>query len=92
VQIENNAQIFGMLALNRIDAAVALDLVGDRLLREQPSLAIEKLAPPLLEEEFYVPVSKKFYAANREFAERFWQVMSELRDVTYTELAPNYLF
>lgn len=92
VRVENNTQIFGMLALSRIDAAVALDLVGDRLLREQPSLAVEKLSPPLLEEEFYVPVSRKFYAANREFTERFWQVMGELRDVTYAELAPKYLF
>lgn len=92
VRVENNTQIFNMLSVYRIDAAVALDLIGDRLLRDQPMLPIEKLTPPLLVEEFYVPVSKRYYAANRDFTERFWQVMGELRDETYRELAPSYLY
>lgn len=92
VRVENNTQIFNMLSVYRIDAAVALDLVGDRLLRSQPMLPLEKLTPPLLVEEFYVPVSRRYYAANHDFAERFWQVMGELRDETYKELAPTYLY
>lgn len=92
VRVENNAQMFGMLALRRVDALVTLDVVGDRLVREQPGQAMEKLSPPLVAEEFYMPVSQAFYAAHRDFTERLWQVLGELRDATYAELTPGYLF
>jgi polar amino acid transport system substrate-binding protein len=92
VRVENNAQMFGMLALGRVDALVTLDIAGDRLLREQDNRQVEKLSPPLVAEEFYVPVSQAFYAANRDFTERLWQVLGESRDATYAELTPGYLF
>jgi polar amino acid transport system substrate-binding protein len=92
VRSDTGSQMFGMLAMYRVDAAVTLDVMADRLLPAQGYTQIEKLSPPLVVEEFYVPVSKGFYAAHRELTERFWHVLGDLRDVTYAELTPGYLF
>jgi polar amino acid transport system substrate-binding protein len=92
VRSDTGTQMFGMLAMYRVDAVVTLDAMADRLLPVQGYTQIEKLSPPLVVEEFYVPVSKVFYAANRELTERFWQALGDLRDATYAELTPSYLF
>jgi polar amino acid transport system substrate-binding protein len=99
IRIENSGRMFGMLALGRVDAVVTLDIIGDRQVREQARLQaqmqdrgqIEKLAPPVLVEDFHVPVSHRFYAANRDFTERLWQGIGTLRDSTYAELMSQYL-
>lgn len=92
VRSDTGTQMFGMLAMYRVDAVVTLDVMADRLLSAQGHTQIEKLSPPLVVEEFYVPVSKGFYAAHREVTERFWQALGDLRDETYRELAPSYLY
>ncbi len=92
VRSDTGTQMFGMLAMYRVDAAVTLDVMADRLLAEQGYAQIEKLSPPLVVEEFYVPVAPAFYAANRDLVERFWQALGELRDATYAELTPVYLY
>jgi polar amino acid transport system substrate-binding protein len=92
VQVETGAQMFGMLMLRRVDAVATLDVLGDRQMMGLPRGQVDKLVPPFLTEEFYVPVSQAFYAANRDFTERFWHMLGELRDATYAELTPTYLF
>lgn len=92
VRSDTGTQMFGMLAMHRVDAAVTLDAMADRLLREQGYTRIEKMVPPLVVEEFYVPVSKGFYARNRDLVERFWQALGDLRDATYAELTSGYLY
>lgn len=99
IRIENSGQMFGMLALGRVDAVVTLDIIGDRQMREQAQMQarlqdrgqIEKLSPPVLVEDFHVPVAQRFYAENREFTEQLWQGIGALRDSTYAELMPQYL-
>jgi polar amino acid transport system substrate-binding protein len=99
IRIENSGRMFDMLALGRVDAVVTLDIIGDRQMREQAQLRaqlqdrgqIEKLAPPVLVEDFHVPVSQRFYAGNRDFSERLWQGIGALRESTYAELMPQYL-
>lgn len=92
VRSDTGTQMFGMLAMYRVDAAVTLEVMADRLLPEQGYTQIEKMTPPLVVEEFYVPVSKDFYARNRDLAERFWQALGDLRDDTYAELTVGYLY
>jgi polar amino acid transport system substrate-binding protein len=91
VRIESSGQMFGMLALGRVDAVVIIDVVGDRQLVEQGGGRVEKLTPPVLIEDFHVPVSRHFYNANRDFTERLWQSIGALRAATYAELMPAYL-
>ncbi|MCW0236051.1 MAG: transporter substrate-binding domain-containing protein [Ferrovibrio sp.] len=91
IRIESSGQMFAMLALGRVDAVVIIDALGDRQMREQGNGQIEKLAPPVLVEDFHVPVSRHFYGANRDFTERLWQSIGSLRDATYAELTPVYL-
>jgi len=92
VRSDTGTQMFGMLAMYRVDAAVTLEVMADRLLPEQGYTQLEKMTPPLVVEEFYVPVSKGFYAANRDLVERFWQALGDLRDETYAELTSGYLY
>ncbi|WP_341913377.1 transporter substrate-binding domain-containing protein [Ferrovibrio terrae] len=91
VRIESSGQMFGMLALGRVDAVVILDILGDRQMAEQGGGRIEKVSPPVLVEDFHVPVSHRFYAANRDFTEQLWHRIGALRDATYSELTPVYL-
>lgn len=92
LRIESSGQMFGMLAIGRVDAVVVIDALGDRQLRQQGSGLIEKVAPPMLVEDFHVPVSPRFYAAQRDFTERLWRLIGERRDGVYAELLPTYLF
>jgi polar amino acid transport system substrate-binding protein len=92
IRIESSGQMFAMLALGRVDAVVVIDVLGDRQMREQRLGQIEKVAPPMLIEDFHVPVSRRFYAANRDYVERLWRLIGEQRDSVYAELLPGYLF
>jgi ABC-type amino acid transport substrate-binding protein len=92
IRIESSGQMFAMLALGRVDAVVVIDALGDRQLRAQGAEKIEKVAPPMLVEDFHVPVSRRFYAANRDFTERLWRIIGEQREGVYAELLPKYLF
>lgn len=92
IRVEGGGQMFGMLALGRVDAVVAIDALGDRQMRAQSSGNIEKLMPPVLVEEFYLPVSPAFYEAHRDFVERLWTALGEQRDEAYARLLPKYLF
>lgn len=93
VRLESSSQMFAMLSIGRVDAVVLIDVLGDRQLREQGGGGmIEKVAPPMLVEDFHVPVSRRFYAANRNFTERLWTLIGEQRDGVYAELLPKYLF
>jgi len=90
MRVESGGQMFGMLSLGRVDAVVIIDALGDRQLREQGGSQIEKVAPPMLVEDFHVPVSRRFYNAHRDFTERLWRLIGEQRDRVYTELRPKY--
>jgi polar amino acid transport system substrate-binding protein len=92
IRIESSGQMFAMLSIGRVDAVVVIDALGDRQLRQQASGLIEKVAPPMLVEDFHVPVSPRFYAAHRDVTERLWRLIGERRDGVYAELLPNYLF
>jgi polar amino acid transport system substrate-binding protein len=92
LRIESSGQMFAMLSIGRVDAVVVIDALGDRQLREQGAGQIEKVAPPMLVEDFHVPVSPRFYAARRDFTERLWRLIGEQRDGVYAELLPKYLF
>lgn len=92
VRLESSSQMFAMLSIGRVDAVVVIDVLGDRQLREQGAGLIEKVAPPMLVEDFHVPVSRRFYAARRDFTERLWRLIGEQRDGVYAELLPKYLF
>lgn len=92
LRLESSSQMFAMLAIGRVDAVVVIDALGDRQLREQGAGLIEKVAPPMLVEDFHVPVSRRFYAARRDFTERLWHLIGEQRDGVYAELLPKYLF
>lgn len=92
VRIERSGQMFGMLARGRVDAVVTLDVIGDREMAEQTQGAIEKLSPPVQVEDFHVPVSRQFYAANPDFVESLWTLIGETRNATYAELSPKYVF
>lgn len=92
VRVERSGQMFGMLARGRVDAVVTLDIIGDREMALQTQGYIEKLTPPVLVEDFHVPVSRQFYAGNRDFTEALWKLIGEQRDATYAELSPKYVF
>lgn len=92
LRIESSGQMFAMLSIGRVDAVVVIDALGDRQLREQGAGQIEKVAPPMLIEDFHIPVSRRFYAARRDFTERLWRLIGEQRDSVYAELLPKYLF
>lgn len=92
IRIESSGQMFAMLAIGRVDAVVVIDALGDRQLREQGAGQIEKATPPMLVEDFHVPVSRRFYATQRDFTERLWRLIGERREAVYAELLPKYLF
>lgn len=95
IRVESSGQMFAMLALDRVDAVVSLDIIGDRQMvvqaDSQVAARIEKVMPPVLIEDFHVPLGRAFHAANRDFAERLWRMIGELRDATYAELTPVYV-
>jgi polar amino acid transport system substrate-binding protein len=95
IRIESSGQMFAMLALERVDAVVSLDIIGDRQVTmqadTQAAARIEKVMPPVLIEDFHVPLGRAFHAANHDFAERLWAMIGELRDATYAELTPVYV-
>jgi len=90
VEAPNSHQLFSMLARGRITAVVMLGASGDRYVGEFEGAEIVRLDPPLLTEDFYIPFTRSFYEANRDFVEAFWQRLEQQRDSLFAELLPGY--
>lgn len=79
---------FKKLASKRIPAVATLDVSGDALLAEFPS--VEKLTPPLVAKDYFVMVSHQFYDSKRELAERLWTKLAEVREHRAAALYAKY--
>lgn len=69
---------FKKLASRRIPAVATLDVSGDALLNEFPT--IEKMMPPLVTKDYFVMVSHQLYDSKRALVDRLWTKLAEIRD------------
>lgn len=90
LEAPNAPQLFSLLARGRVAAVVHLGSAGDGFVGRYEDADIVKQAPPLLDEDFYLPFTRRFYDANAGFAETLWRRLEVERDAIYDELRPRY--
>jgi polar amino acid transport system substrate-binding protein len=84
-------ELFAMLARGRVAAVVTLENIGDsEAARSVNAKRFEKLPLPLSTRDYFLGVTRFFYAANTPFVERVWTRIGELRDPVFMELTPRY--
>lgn len=81
-----------LVAAGRLDGYVlereiALELIERLQLQKQ----LMFLPRPLLETDWYLPLSHQFYSAHPELAEGFWQALAEQREHYGADLSRRYL-
>lgn len=86
------AKAVRLVAMGRLDGYVLEREIAQQMLeRQQLQGQLAPLPVPLLETDWYLPLSHQFYAANPALAERFWQALGEQRERLGAELARRYL-
>ena len=83
---------FELVALDRLDGYVIERQIGASYVRKlglQQQLA--PLPRPLLQADWYLPLSHQFYARQPQLARRFWQALREQRERRGAELSRRYL-
>jgi polar amino acid transport system substrate-binding protein len=91
VKTEEAADIalnFRKLALRRIPAVAALEVQGEALLPDYPS--IEKVSPPLVSKDYFVMASHQVYDTRREVVERLWAKIGEVREKRAAAIYAKY--
>lgn len=81
-----------LVAAGRLDGYVlereiALELIERLQLQEQ----LMFLPQPLLETDWYLPLSHQFYSTHPELAEGFWKAVAEQRQLLGADLSRRYL-
>ncbi len=81
------------MLLGRTDLVVALEMTGDKILRMDKKLnnEIEKIDPPLSTKEYYLILSNQFVQEAPETAEKIWDMVGDIRENKFRELAEKYL-
>lgn len=81
------------LMMKRIDLVVALELTGDKILKNHAELnaGIDKIEAPFSTKEYYLLLSNQFVQAHPELAGKIWNMVGEIRNSQYRELAEKYL-
>lgn len=86
------AKALKLVAAGRLDGYVLEREIGLALLERQAlGGQLMFLPKPLLETDWYLPLSHQFYAAHPELAEGFWQALAEQRERHGADLARRYL-
>lgn len=81
-----------LVAAGRLDGYVLEREVGQALVeRLRLHGQLEMLPTPLMEVEWYLPLSHQFYQRYPQLAERFWLAISEQRERAGPQLAQRYL-
>lgn len=81
-----------MVAVDRLDGYVLERQTARTYLRKlglQTQLGF--LPEPLLKADWYLPLSHQFYRDHPELAQRFWQALSDQRELRAEELTRRYL-
>jgi polar amino acid transport system substrate-binding protein len=88
-----NAEIaLNLIARGRLDGYVLERQIARSHIRNlglQAQLAF--LPKPLLEADWYLPLSHQFYRQHPQVAQRFWQALGEQREARAAELTARYL-
>lgn len=81
-----------LIALKRLDGFVIEREIGLNLIERLQLTGELRLLPlPLMQAEWYVPLSHQFYQRHPQVAERFWQALSEQREQLAAVLRRRYL-
>ena len=81
-----------LVALGRLDGYVIERQIGNTHIRELGLQSNLKTLPiPLLQADWYLPLSHRFTDQHPELAQRFWQALREQRQRQGTELSQRYL-
>jgi len=85
-------QNFKKLIAGRVSAAVDQELPGDSVLESSNlfSSKIEKMTPPLVTKPYYVMISYQFIKKNPDVANKFWEVIAEVRESQLKKLFKKY--
>lgn len=86
------AKALRLVATGRLDGYVLEREIGLALIeRQELEGQLVFLPKPLLETDWYLPLSHQFYTAHPELAEGFWQALAEQRERLGEDLARRYL-
>lgn len=85
--VENSTN-FKKLVSGRIAAVATLDVSGDALIKDYPT--IEKVSPPLVTKDYFVLVSHQLYGAKPDLAERLWRKIADVRERNGAALYAKY--
>lgn len=86
------AKALNLVAKGRLDGYVMERHVGQTLIdRLQLGDELMLLPQPLLEADWYLPLSHQFYQRHPEVAERFWRALAAQRDQLAVGLTRRYL-
>jgi len=78
----------------RLDAVAALEMTGDYYILSNDDFQkkIEKILPLIVEKPYYYMISHQFYNKNKDFAEKIWDTIAEIRkDSEFQKRLKNYL-
>lgn len=91
-ELPSEQHLFAMLELRRLSAVATLENIGDHhVARSGNAARFEKLPLPLSTRDYFLAVTRAFYASDPQFVERLWNRIGELRDATFDELTPKYV-
>ena len=86
VSVDNAAQLFRLLALNRIEVALYTRWMGEALIRQQGIKGVHALEPPLATREMFIYLHKRHAALAPKLAEALRAIKAEgLYDRLYRE-------
>ncbi len=74
------AQNMDKLRADRVDVVIGMDLEADRLVAMRHAGRIERAGGAFDLTPMYLMLSKQFYAAHPELAQRLWQAVQEVRN------------
>lgn len=83
---------FELVALDRLDGYVIERQIGASYVRKLGlQQQLTPLPKPLLQADWYLPLSHPFYARQPQVARRFWQALRDQREQRGAELSRRYL-
>jgi polar amino acid transport system substrate-binding protein len=87
------SSLMKMLAYDRVSGVIAHETQARFVLSRDPELfgSIEATNPPIQKKEYYILISKEFYAQNPELSEQIWDVIGELRDIHMPRMVDQYI-
>lgn len=93
IEVRSSKIGFEMLVNRSLDGFATLEAFGDYLLANYPDQfhRVETINTPLQTKPYFLIISQKFYAQNKEVAETLWQAIGEIRSTRMNDFISKHV-